>query len=103
MLILKCTRACRTYCERKKNIYFYVHKNIIINSQFFKYLKKGLILQTTGGLHSYTQQVESNSQLLVFYREKRHIALYGNATTWNSTGFDEIYQPSCKLRLNIFT
>ena len=55
------------------------------------------------GLHSYTQQVVSNSQFLVFYMEQCHITLYDNETTWNSTGFDEIYQQPCKLSINIFT
>ena len=43
----------------------------------------------------------SNSQLLVFYSTQRKITVYGNATNWNGTGFDENYQPPSKFRVNV--
>jgi len=40
----------------------------------------------------------SNSQLLTFYSEQRHVTIYGNATNWDSAGYlDEVFQPSSKI------
>lgn len=52
-------------------------------------------------MHSYIQQVVSNSQLIVFYSTNNQITIYGNATNWNDTGFDENYQPPSKSRLKL--
>jgi hypothetical protein len=39
----------------------------------------------------------------VFYSEKSYETIYGNTTNWNSTGWDEIYQESCKLGVKVLT
>jgi hypothetical protein len=45
----------------------------------------------------------SNSHILVFYSEQSHIKIYGNATNWNGSGWQEIYAPPCKFRVKVFT
>jgi hypothetical protein len=45
-------------------------------------------------------QVASYSQLLVFYRAKSHVKLYGYAKNWSSTGYWELdFQPASKFRV----
>jgi hypothetical protein len=56
-----------------------------------------------GCLHFYTRQVVSNSHILVFYSEQSHVTLYGNATNWNGSGWQEVYEPLCKFRVKVFT
>jgi hypothetical protein len=42
-------------------------------------------------LHFYIFKVVFNSQLLVFYSEKRNITTYGYASNWNTTGYVEFH------------
>jgi len=64
-----CTRGCRTYWETFKQL---------------------------GCLHFYTLQFVYNSQPLVFYSTQSHVTVYGNATNWTSTGWEEIYPQQSK-------
>ena len=50
-------------------------------------------------LHFYIKQIVSNSLLLVFNSEQRHITSYGNATNWNSTGYVELHYLVRKYRV----
>jgi hypothetical protein len=56
-----------------------------------------------GFLRSYTLQVVYNSQLLVFYSAQSPTTIYGYATNWNSTGWEEIYPQQSKLNVNVTT
>jgi len=52
-------------------------------------------------LHFYIFKVVFNSQLLVFYSEKRHIITYGYASNWNTTGYVEFHHLQNKHTVNV--
>jgi hypothetical protein len=44
--------------------------------------------------------VVSNSQFIVFYRERSHTTIYGNVTNWSSAGYwDLAFEPASKFRV----
>jgi len=47
-----------------------------------------------GFLNFHTFQVVYNSQLLVFYSAQRPATVYGYATNWSRTSWEEIYPPT---------
>ena len=55
-----------------------------------------------GCLHFYTLQVVYNSQLLVFYSTQSPTTIYGYATNWNLTSWEEICPQQSKFSVNFW-
>jgi hypothetical protein len=49
-----------------------------------------------GSLHVCILQAVSDSQILVFYRAKKHVKFNGTATNWNSAGYFNLEVKGCK-------
>ena len=45
----------------------------------------------------------SNSKLLVFNSEQALVTLYGNATNWNGSGYDQVFETASKFRVKRLT
>ena len=63
--------------------------------------KGEIISKQQGCKHFYVQQIVSNSQILVFYSEKRHFKILGYARNWNSFGYIELHHIERKYRIRV--
>jgi len=87
----------------KKNVNFYLNYfNTVLISLLFRTLKKKVkSSKQVGCLNFYVLHVVSNSRLILFYSEKRHIKTYGLTTNWKTTGYFEIYHPMLMYRVKV--
>jgi hypothetical protein len=95
--------TCSSHVLPRKKISFYVHLTLSLILSFQDGQTEGVKFSVQlGSLHLYIEHAVSDSLLLMFYSEQRYITLKGNATNWNGTGFEEIFNPTSKFRVKFW-